>query len=99
MNAENKKTIERLRKYTEDLEASALTECSAATDCYAYRELNGEIDLDSISDTPENVRLKYLEMCMGWRFTHPDRYNHDEEWQRLLTYGSVVPVRVSVVDA
>ena len=65
---------------------------------YAFRERNGEIDFDSIADTPENVRLRYLEMCMGWRFGHPDRYDQDAEWERLLTYGAVVPVRVLVVD-
>lgn len=72
---------------------------SAGTACYAYRENSGEIDVDSISSTPDNVRLKYLESCMGWRFHHPDRYDHEEEWQRLLTFGSVVPVVVSMVDA
>lgn len=66
---------------------------------YAYRENNGKVDLDSIADTPDNVRIKYLQMCMGWRFAHPDRYDQGEEWSRLLTCGSVVPVRVSVVDA
>lgn len=67
---------------------------------YAYREFrSGEIDLDTISDTPESVRVKYLQMCMGWRFEHPDRYNQSDEWARLLTYGEVVPVRVSVVAA
>jgi len=67
--------------------------------CYAYCESNGTIDIDTISDTPDNVRIKYLEMCMDWRFGHPDRYNQDEEWQRLLQYGNVVPVSVSLRDA
>lgn len=71
----------------------------SACHCYAYREVNGTIDVDTISETPENVRIKYLEMCMGWRFGHPDRYDQDEEWQRLLQYGSVVPVSVSLRDA
>lgn len=74
-------------------------EDSAAPHCYAYRELNGEIDLDSISDTPENVRWKYLEMSMAWKFNYPDLYDQDTEWARLLAYGSVVPVRVLIVDA
>jgi hypothetical protein len=54
------------------------------------------LDLDSISDSVENVRLKVLSETMGWRFNHPDRYSHDEEWQRLLIYGKVVSVLVSV---
>jgi len=66
------------------------------TNCFAYREADGTIALDSISDTPENVRLKYLALCMGWRFEHPERYSQDEAWQRLLTFGKVVPVVVMV---
>ena len=71
-------------------------EHSAATHCYAYRERSGVIDVDSISETPAGVREKYLEACMGWRFNHPDRYSRDEEWARLLTFGSVVHVMVSL---
>lgn len=62
--------------------------------CYAWRETDGTVDVDTISDTPDNVRLKYLEMCMGWRFEHPDRYNQDEEWERSQAYGSIVQVSV-----
>ena len=73
-------------------------DASSAVHCYAFREHSGEIDLDAISETPDNVRLKYLTSCMGWRFQHPDRYSQDEEWQRVLTFGSVVPVLVTRTD-
>lgn len=77
---------------------------------YAVADINGpitvRIDAETASEArewfaaeEENVRIKYLEMCMGWRFQHPDRYNQDDEWKRLLGYGSIVPVLVSVVDA
>lgn len=62
--------------------------------CYAFRENTGGIDLDSLAETPHDVRQKYLQMCMGWRFNHPERYDQDKEWARLLTFGCVVPVRV-----
>jgi len=66
--------------------------------CYAYRENGGDLDLDSISDTPENVRLKYLQSSMGWRFEHPDRYDQNEAWKRVLEHGNIVSVAVSVVE-
>lgn len=67
---------------------------------YAFLDRNGEVDLDSIAETQDGVRLRCLRESMGWRFDHPDRYSHEKEWERLLTYGSVVPICVSVlVDA
>ena len=73
-------------------------DASSAVHCYAFRERGGEIDLDSISETPDNVRVKYLSSSMGWRLQYPDRYSQDEEWQRVLTFGSVVPVLVSSAE-
>lgn len=64
---------------------------------YAWREISGELDLDSISDTQDGVRIKGLKSSMGWRFDHPERYDHDEEWTSLLKFGNVVPVMVSVL--
>ena len=65
---------------------------------FAYSENNGELDIDTVAETPAHVREKYLEMCMGWRYKHPDRYDQDEEWARLLAYGRVVQVTVEVKD-
>ena len=56
------------------------------------------LDLDTISDSIDNVRIKCLQSTMGWRFNHPDLYSHDEKWNRLLTYGKVVAVKVAQVD-
>lgn len=64
---------------------------------YAFLESNGTIDLDSIAETEDAVRWKMLEASMGWRFEHPERYDRDEEWNRLLAYGRVVPVSVECV--
>jgi hypothetical protein len=63
---------------------------------YAFLDRSGEVDLDSIAETQDGVRLRCLEASMGWRFDHPSRYDHEKEWQRLLTYGSVVPISISV---
>lgn len=65
------------------------------TNAYAFQELNGTIDLDSVGETAEQVREKLLAAVMGWRFNHPDRYPHAVEWARLLTFGKVVPVSVT----
>jgi len=64
-------------------------------DCYAFREWRGVIDLESIGETPEIVRDRMLEGVMGWRYAHPDRYPHEETWQRILKTGSVVKVSVT----
>lgn len=66
---------------------------------FAFQENDGEIDLESISNSEDNTRINKLESSMGWRFRHPDRYSYQEEWERLLKYGRVVRVEVSVVDA
>ena len=66
---------------------------------YAFAWADHGLDLDSISDSVENVRLKVLSETMGWRFSHPDRYSQEEEWKRLLTYGKVASVLVSVVES
>jgi len=71
---------------------------STEANCWAFRESNGDIDIDSASETPEGVRLKCLQMCMGWRFDHPDRYPHEEEWAKLLKLGSVVPLITTEIN-
>lgn len=76
-----------------------LDEKRLADSCYAFQENSGKIDLDSIAETEDGVRIKCLEGYMGWRFEHPDRYDQDEEWRRLLTFGKVVPVIVVPRDA
>lgn len=53
---------------------------------------NGHLEFDSLADTEANVRTKYLELCMGWRFEHPDRFSQDEAWERILKFFTVVPV-------
>lgn len=62
---------------------------------YAFQEVNGTIDLDSVGETAEQVREKLLAAVMGWRFNHPTRYPHAVEWARLLSFGKVVPVSVT----
>lgn len=62
---------------------------------YAFLDSDGTIDLDSVAETEAEVRRKVLEESMGWRFEHPDRYSHEDEWERMLQYGKVVPVYVS----
>lgn len=68
------------------------------SECFAFMESNGQIDLDSLADTEEKVKYKMLEGTMGWRFEHPERYNPEEEWVRLRSYGKIVKVRVCAVD-
>lgn len=60
-------------------------------------ELHG-IDLNSIGKSPEYVRAAMLDSIMGWRFKHPDRYDHDEAWRELLTFGRIVSVVISVTE-
>lgn len=64
---------------------------------YAFRHNNGELDIDSISESPDGVRLDMLESSMGWRFRFPDRYSHAEKWNELLGFGKVVEVEVNEV--
>lgn len=72
---------------------------SAATDGYAFRYGSGQIECDSVAESPAAVRERMLRDHMGWRYEQPKRYSHDEKWENLLTYGSVVPVSIKVVDA
>lgn len=72
-------------------------EGSPGTDCYAFRGGNG-VDIDSISETPDGVRDRMLEGVMGWRYQYPDRYPHEEAWQRILKTGTVVNVSVTEID-
>jgi len=69
-----------------------------AVTCYAFIESNGSLDLDSIAETEDAVRQKMLAGSMGWRFENPERYSHDEAWQRLLVCGRVVQVSVREVS-
>lgn len=62
--------------------------------CYGFVEHSGAILLHSLGESPEMVRENMLENCLGWRYEHPDRYNHDESWQRLLKTGEVVELEV-----
>ncbi len=66
--------------------------------CYAFLDSNGKIDIDSIAETEDLVRWKVLQGSMGWRFEYPERYDQDKEWERLLNFGRVVPVSVSIID-
>lgn len=93
MNDTNRKTIDRLRQVTEDLEASS----SGAGDCYAFLESGGTPDIESMSDTPEGVRDRMLEQCMGWRYEHPDRYSQVEAWNQIRETGRIVKVAVLVL--
>lgn len=67
-----------------------------ATKAFAYQNDDGSLDLDSIAETVEGVRDRFLEEGMGWRYEYPDRYNHDEAWARALEYGRVVQVDITV---
>lgn len=64
--------------------------------CFAFVHNDGTIDIDSLGDSEDDVRRKVLEDSLGWRYEHPDRWSHDEEWQRLLLFGSVRAVVVSL---
>ena len=72
---------------------------TGACDCYAFRESRGVLDIESIGETPDIVRDRMLEGVMGWRYEHPDRYPHEEKWQRILETGTVVKVSVTEIDA
>ena len=62
---------------------------------YAYKSNDQHgLDLESIAETPELVRDRYLRESMGWQFDYPERYNQDEEWERVLNYGQVVKVLI-----
>jgi hypothetical protein len=66
---------------------------------WAWLDNSGEIDLDSISEDIEGVRINKLESHMGWRFQYPERYSQDDKWEYLLRlFGRVVPVDVTVVE-
>jgi hypothetical protein len=67
--------------------------------CYAFLLLDGTIDLDSIGESEEAVRWNMIEQSMGWRFNHPERYDREKEWQRLLAFGKVIPVLVCIESA
>ena len=64
---------------------------------HAYQDKSGEIDLDSIAEDPVHVRDNMLRESMGWRYKHPDRYPHDEQWELLLKHGSLVEVTINVI--
>ena len=68
--------------------------CDNPVRCFAWRDNDDKfgIDLDSISETEDGVRHKCLQQSMGWRY---DYDSHDQEWERLLTFGRIVPVVVS----
>ena len=63
--------------------------------CFAYRDQDGSLDLDSIAESVERVRDKMLVASMGWRYDYPD--GHEAQWNMLLKYGNVVEVVVLVV--
>ena len=62
--------------------------------CFAWQENDGTIDLDSISETIEGVRIKCLQQQMGWRF-HDGACSRHEAWKIRQKYGHVVKVIVS----
>ena len=64
--------------------------------CHAFLDYDGSIDLNSIAETEEDVKLRVLESSMGWKFEHPNLFNRDKEWGRLLQFGKVVPVEVTI---
>lgn len=63
--------------------------------CYAYRDQDGTIDLDSIAESVQRVRDKMLVASMGWRYDYQD--GHDAQWEMLLQYGDVVEVVILIV--
>lgn len=65
---------------------------------YAFREHSGRIDLESIAESPEHVRDQMIRGVMGWRYDHPDRYDHDDMWNAICTTGEVVRVSISVTE-
>lgn len=78
---------------------NAATAARSSTDCYAFLSSAGEIDCDSVGESPGVVRERMLKEFMGWRYKHPGRYPRGEKWEELKAFGSVVRVSISVVDA
>jgi len=58
----------------------------------------GEIDCDSVGESPVVVRERMLKEYMGWRYEHPERYPHNEKWNELKAFGAIVPVSISVIE-
>lgn len=71
--------------------------CKPPIQCFAWQDNDPRfgIYLYSISATKEGVRTKLLIESMGWRYEYG---GHEEEWQRLLTIGRIVPVTVSLTQ-
>ncbi len=67
--------------------------------CYAFRYLSGQIDCDLVGKSEASVRERVLKEHMGWRYEHPGRYPQDEKWQELKSFGEIVQVSISVIDA
>lgn len=65
---------------------------------YAFLQFDGDLDLDSISESFDASKWKMIENSMGWRFNHPERYSRDEQWERLRQYGKIVAVEVTVLE-
>jgi len=72
-----------------------MPENNAETSCYVYVDDDG-IDIDSAGESIEHVKQNMIKETMGWRYEYPDKYSHDEEWQRLLKYGSVKKAKITV---
>ena len=66
-------------------------------DCFVYVDDEQGIDVDSVAETPESVRDKYLRESMGWRYDYPERCDQDEAWGEVLRYGKVVTAIVETV--
>ena len=65
---------------------------------YAFVDLDGKIDIDSVGESPERVRENVLKACMGWQYSHPENYSREEEWKNRGAFGSVRAVAVSICD-
>lgn len=62
---------------------------------YAYQRNNGEIDIETISETEEDTKQKTLQGLMGWKYNHPSRYDREVNWQVLLSHGKIITVQVT----
>ncbi len=68
-----------------------------AITAYACRhDRDGEIDLDTIAETPDKAKDKMVREAMGWRYDYPDRYSREEAWVGLSQFGRIVRIKIEI---
>ena len=59
---------------------------------YAYRDEDG-IDLDTIGDSPKEVKDRLLREYLGWRYDYPE--NRERMWETVQKHGKIVEVEIT----